>query len=174
MTSLHHSPRGCQEGQGWGAKGSGNELQICEALLEGAPVTASPLSCKAAPATVGTGKVLNCCRVPVRHPWVSDGLRHALRPLPGALWVASVPKVSARMVGSLTRSPGPMAPSLPQGSCRAVGPTAAHRGLAGTGGSCCQLPAPGSGSTCGMPAWVSLREERWWLPSHRRAEPCSG
>lgn len=35
-----------------GDKGSGKELQLCEALLEGSPVTALPLSYKAAHTTV--------------------------------------------------------------------------------------------------------------------------
>lgn len=158
MTFLHHSPWGCQEGQGRGAKGSGNELQICEALSEGAPVTASPLSFKAAPATPalhhGNGKgprplggscgtalgerwALACC-VPHLNP---RGTPSAPWPLLGALQVASVLKVSACMVGSLTGSCGTL---LPMGELQGSVSHCRDRSLAGQEHL---LPAPGSGST---------------------------
>lgn len=60
-----------------GDKGSGKELQVCEALSEGSPVTASPLSYEAAHAMVplhcrdwkGPEQLQGCCETPQGERW---------------------------------------------------------------------------------------------------------
>ncbi|XP_039239011.1 uncharacterized protein LOC120323604 [Pipra filicauda] len=144
MTSLPHSLWDCQEGQGWGDKGSGNELQVCEALSEGSPVTASPLSYQAGHAMAalhcrhwhGPELLQGCCGTPLG----SDGLwqccvaHHSPRGTRGAPCVAPVPR-------AITRSLHPTAPSLPRCHCRVLQ-------AGGTGGSTIQEgmvvgPVPG-------------------------------
>lgn len=60
-----------------GDKGSGKELQVCEALSEGSPVMASPLSYEAAHAMVplhcrdwkGPEQLQGCCGTPQGERW---------------------------------------------------------------------------------------------------------
>lgn len=159
MTFVHQSPRGCQGGQGWGGKGSGNESQICEALSEGAPVTSSPLSFKAAPHCrdrKGPEPLQGSCGT----PWVGDGLCHAVwhfisHVAPGEHHGPC--QEPCRWLQNQRVCLHGRAPWHPP-SHSAVGPTAGHHRLPGAGGSCCLL---------------DVLQEQWWLPSHRLRPGCA-
>lgn len=64
--------------------------------------------------------------------------------------MASVPQVSARMAGSLTRSPGPTAPSFPRAAAGQRVPLQSTLGWLGQeeASASSRFPVPGLGSTC--------------------------